>query len=295
MVKNTFRKKASIALLILLVILGLAWVIVSYQIEKKIEKTLHQTLEKHDLQDQVQWHSISVSPLKTVTLKNVVYQPPGGLQYQANKIRISDVINQPDRLRIHLQILQMLPVIPASKSNPQSTDINMQVDLDFAKDTGRITGDAQVQHGYDFDFHWEISKIAVLRRMLKQRFPYLALSTEGASGNAVFGLLAVSFNSLEARWDDRGAAAKQLSNTPKEGEDNDIIGQLMRGTMQTLEKGCAYAIPDMAQSCQHLIDFAQGKKSSLHLTATPAQPLPLWQFVRLNQAKSLRALNIHTK
>jgi len=289
-----------IVLFVLLLILG--WFGTCYFIEKKVEGILLEALQKQGLQDKVQWKSISASPFKVVVLKDVMFQQSDHLHYKADSIRISDVINQQDRLRIRLQITRLQSILSAKMQERLSAnavgdamrpiDSSIMLDLDFGKDQGRLVSDNQVQDLYDLDVHWEISNIAVLRDILKQKFPNLALNTDSAHGNPTFGLLAISLNSLDARLHDRGAVAKWLPPATKAGEKDDITGQMVRGGMQALQKGCAYALPERALSCQHLTDFAQGKKDSLRLTVRPEQPVPMWRLVRVNQKETIRLLDI---
>jgi len=282
-----------ITVLVLALLLACGWFITSYRIEKNVEEKLHQLLKKHQLSERVQWQYISASPLGVVVFKNVTFQNSANVRYTAEKIRISDIINHRDRLRIRLQIIQGQGGNHAAQYVMQPIDMNWQADLNFAEDQGTFIYDSQAQASYDFTFHLDIRNIAVLRGMLKKWLPDLALSTEGAAGNTPLGLMVLSFNALDATVYDRRLAA-QLQAAPETGveKSHDIPQQIMQVGWQALQKGCAYALPEHAQSCQHLTDFVQGKKSRLHLTAQPQKPLPLWQFVRLNQAKTLSALNV---
>jgi len=286
-------------LLVLTLLLACGWFVASDQIERKIEKTLQEALEKHQLTDRVQWQGISASPLGHVVLKDVVFQHSNELQYKAEKIRISDIINHQDRLRIHLQLTQGQVVVAeaARKHLPASwadtvmlpMDAHGQLDLDFAQDTGRIVYDIQVHNAYVVDYRLEISQIAALRAMLKQWLPELALSTEDTGAKTWGGWLSTRLNTLDVTLYDRSFWVSLSESGEEEGT---MTQQIMQGGLQVLQKSCAYALPERALSCQHLTDFIDGKKSSLHLTAQPEQPVALWRMLRFNQKETIRLLNL---
>jgi len=287
------------ALLVLALLLACGWFVISYQTERKIEKTLQEALEKHQLTDRMQWQGISASPLGYVVFKDVVFQHSNELQYKAEKIRISDLINQQDRLRLHLQLTQGQAVFSAAtlKHLPASwvdtmmlpVDGRWQLDLDFAQDTGRVVYNLQVHNAYAVDFHLEISQIVALRKMLKQWLPGLALSTEDTDPKAWGGWLSTNLNTLDVTLHDRGLRASLSKSRAEKGK---ITPQIMQGALQALEQSCAYALPERALSCQHLTDFIDGPKNSLRLTAQPEQPVALWRTLRFNQKETIRLLNL---
>jgi len=296
-----------IALAALAALLACAWFVTSYRIEKQVEKTLREALEKHQLSDRVQWQGISVSPLGHVALKDVVFQQSPDLHYKAEKIRISDIINQQDRLGLRLQLTQWQVVLSeaARKHIPAPfahivmlpMDVQGQLDLDFTQDTGRIDYDMQVPNAYAVDYHLEISQIGILRDILKKWLPDLALTTEDPKGRSALGrflspwggLLYSNLTTLDISLHDRGLRAS-LSDAGK--EQGNIISQMTQGGLRVLQQSCAYALPERALSCQHLADFIEGKKSSLRLIAQPEQPVPIWRVMRFNLKENIRLLNL---
>jgi len=298
--RKSLGKRILFFMLILAVLSGVAWFIVCWRIEQQVEQLLHQALEKHQLTDRVKWHGIRASPLGSVVLSDVEYRRSEHIQYRAKSLRISELVNQPDHFRLRLQLNEahtvfsdeILQKLPASVSDrtKRPVNANMQVNLDFAADQGSGSVELLQQEGYDFAVQLDISKMAVLRKLLKERFPGLALSTDGSVGNAALGWLQVSINGLEASLHTRDRATGLAQPLDAGGHPQTI----WQNGWKLLQESCAYAMPTQAQSCQHLTEFVQGRKNHLHLTAQPTQPVPLWRFIRFDQA-AFRALNIQLK
>jgi len=285
--RKSLGKRILFFVLILTVLSGMAWFIVCWRIEQQVEQSLHQALEKHQLTDRVKWQGIRASPLGSVVLSDVEYRQSEHMQYRAKSLRISELINQPDHFRLRLQLNEAHTVFSDQAKRP--VDINMQVDLNFAADQGSGSVELFQQDGTDFATRLDISRMAVLRNLLKDRFPGLALSTDETVGNAALAWMKVSVNALEASLHNRGKAT-ELATSPEPGN---ISQEMLQKSWQALQKGCAYAARrEVAQSCQHLTDFAQGKKSSLHLTMQPARPISMTRFLFFSQVGSWRELNI---
>jgi len=288
--RKSLGKRILFFVLILAALSGVAWFIVCWRIEQQVEKFLHQALEKHQLTDRIKWQGIRASPLGSVVLSDVEYQRSEHTQYRAKSLRISEWINQPDHFRLRLQLNEAH--IVSSDKTMRPVNANMQVNLDFAADQGSGSVELLQPEGNDLAVRLDISKMAVLRKLLKERFPGLALSTDGSVGNAALGWMQVSINGLEASLHNRLGRATKWIQPLEAGDHPPTIWQ--KG-WKLLQESCAYALPTQAQSCQHLTEFVQGRKNHLHLTAQPTQPVPLWRFIRFDQASTLRALNIQLK
>jgi len=287
--RKSLGKRILFFVLILAALSGVAWFIVCWRIEQQVDQFLHQVLEKHQLTDRIKWQGISASPLGSVVLSDVEYQRSEHMQYRAKSLRISKLINQPDHFRLRLQLNEVH--ILSSDKTMRPVNANMQVNLDFAADQGSGSVELLQPEGINFAVRLDISKMAVLRKLLKERFPGLALSTDGSVGNAALGWMQVSISGLEASLHNRGKAT-EWATPPEQGS---LPQTMWQKGWKLLQESCAYAMPTQAQSCQHLTEFVQGRKNHLHLTAQPTQPVPLWRFVRFNQASTLRALNIQLK
>jgi|GEM_PF-1554964 len=296
--RKSLGKRIFFIFLTLACLSGITWWIICWRIEQQVEQLLHQALEKHQLTDRVNWQGIHASPLAgSVLLSDVVYQRSEHIQNRATSLRISELINQPDHFRLRLQLnevrtvfsdeaLQQLPATVSNKAK-HPVDVNLWVDMDFAEDKGSGRVELLQRDSYDFAARLDISQMAALRNLLKERFPGLALSTSESVGNTALTWMKFSINGLEASLHNRGGATELAAPPEPGGFPQDI---LQKG-WEALQKGCTYiaAIAEHAQSCQRLAEFAQGKRGSLRLIAQPNRPVPIW---RLIPPGSLRALNI---
>ncbi|KXU39268.1 hypothetical protein AXE65_09335 [Ventosimonas gracilis] len=290
---NTLKRKWIIpAVIMALLLLGtLAWQLISRHMAGQAEVKAQQTLQQWGLQDKAQWEKLSVSPLGALTFNNLRIELSPDETLKVGQARISDVIDQTDHQRIHVQLKQAkqefspmaLKEVPEALLNP--IDINLQLDLNFADDQAKILYDSQQKDTADIELQLHLSQIGALRGVLGVIFPQSAAASADLDPNFI-GLnrlaaaYSISLNTFDGKIKNRGLI-KYLTDAVKEDMNKETGGmgeQAFVRVIQETQSACHSGVDNLKQPCQNLADFALGKKNSLHLTAKPAQPVSLEQL-----------------
>jgi len=299
------------AMLALIVLGALAWQLISRHMAGQAEVNAQQTLQKFGLQDKVQWEKLSISPFGALTFNNLRIELSPDDYVKVQQARISDVIDQTDRQRIHVQLtqakVQLSPIqakgIPEDFFNPM--DSNLQLDLNFASNQAQIIYESQQKGVADIELQLQLSQIGALRGVLGAIFPQSAAASADLDPNFI-GLnrlaatYSLSLNAFDGKINSHGLI-KHVTDAIKEEMNKETGGrgeQAFVQVIQEVQAACHNDAEALKQPCQNLADFVLGKKNSLHLTAKPAQPVSLEQLngvINGEAAPAFKLLNINIK
>jgi len=299
------------AMLALIVLGALAWQLISRHMAGQAEVNAQQTLQKFGLQDKVQWEKLSISPFGALTFNNLRIELSPDDYVKVQQARISEVIDQTDRQRIHVQLtqakVQLSPIqakgIPEDFFNPM--DSNLQLDLNFASNQAQIIYESQQKGVADIELQLQLSQIGALRGVLGAIFPQSAAASADLDPNFI-GLnrlaatYSLSLNAFDGKINSHGLI-KHVTDAIKEEMNKETGGrgeQAFVQVIQEVQAACHNDAEALKQPCQNLADFVLGKKNSLHLTAKPAQPVSLEQLngvINGEAAPVFKLLNINIK
>jgi len=282
------------------------WVI-GNRMTAQAEAKLQENLQDWGLADKVRWGNLKVSPLGAFTFNNLRIELMEKIYIEAQQVRISDVLDKPERQRIRLQLKQAkvdfseMPIngyreyglVASFDLNP--LDLDLQLDWDFARNQAEIIYHSQQEDMADIELQLNLSQIEGLHAVRKL-LPELAAAYIKKDDNIV-GLnlqKAIDLNWLEAvvsihldllqgRIKNRGMVKRAM--TPwkmialMEMVDNNPPATIKQSEQALLKKvadiqaSCHQGIETLKPSCERLVDFALEKRQSLHLTIAPAKPL----------------------
>jgi len=302
------------ASLLALVLVGtLVWWMVESRLTEQAETGWRQTLHTAGLADTVQWQDFRVSPWGTVTVNQLRIELASKIVLNAGQVRISEVIDQPERQRIRVQLKQVQPDASdmpikgytdyglatnlATVFHPNPMDVNLLVDVDFARNQAKIVYDSQQEGFVDMALQLDLSRIAALRGVIKQILPSVAAvagrnaraMTDAIDPNLLATAPAISLDALAVSMTNRGMVTQLTA-----GLKLAILADLLRAgqpfTMKqgeaafakkvaTMQADCHRGIAALKPVCQRIADVALDKEQSLHLTAKPSKPVSLAQVL----------------
>jgi len=295
--------------LLALALLGaLVWWMVEHRFTEQAQTGWRQTLRSVNLADKVQWQGLHASPLGVVTVKQLRIELASKMYLHAEEVRFSDLINQPERQRIRVSVKQAradfsdMPInsyadyAVTTFFNPAPIDVNLLIDVDFARDQASIVYDQQLPGFADMALQLNLSQIAGLRGAAENLLPAVASAVAtGRNAGAIAevitqpDLLAAAppmrLDALEASITNRGIV-KKLTTVLKSSVLMDLVDARTPFTLKEADAAFAEKVRGFQlrchseqtfseQTCQHLADVALDKKQSLNLTARPTEPVSL--------------------
>jgi len=318
---------------------ALVWWMLEGRLTEQTRARWQQTLHTAGLADTTQWQDFRASPWGAVTVNRLRVELPSKIVLNAGQMRISDVIDQPERQRIRVQLKQAQPdfsdmaiqnladygLITALTTffHASPMDVNLLVDVDFARNQAKIVYDSQQQGFADLALQLDLSQIAALRGAVKKTFPSVAAAVAGRNAKAISAVIAdvidpdllaaaplISLDSLQASMTNRGIVTQVTA-----GLKVSILADMMRVRMPftmregeaafvkkvaTMQAACHRGVATLKPICQRIADVALDKKQSLHLTVKPPKPVSLAQVLaQLAATKDvssvLELLNINVK
>jgi len=314
---------------------ALVWWMLENRLTEQTRARWQQTLHTAGLADAVQWQDFRASPWGTVTVNQLRVALPSKIVLSAGEVRISEVIDQPERQRIRVQLTQAKPDVSempitgyvdyglvttvATVFHPNPMNVSLLVDVDFARDQAKIVYDSQQEGFADLALQLDLSRIAALRGVVKQILPSMAAAAAGRNAKAMTDAIdpellatapAISLDALEASMTNRGMVAQMTA-----GLKLVILADLLRAgqpfTMRegeaafankvaTMQADCHRGVATLKPICQRIADVALDKEQSLHLTAKPSAPVSLAQVLaQLAATKGvlsvLELLNVNVK
>lgn len=285
------------------------WFGLSAYAGSQAEKKLRQVLVEYDLQDQVHWGSLAATPFGTVTLKDVSADI-GRNQLQAQRIVVSDVIDERDRQRARIEVTGLSdpsghsPAILFGNSIGQATgepelpplDFSIKVDADYDDDRADVALSFMQDKALSGDYAMRIGRIGILRDLESQ------LSGSNAMGGlGIFGALAalsrISLEHLEVKIRDRGMVERAIAlykryqipvepgnGKPASQRDDIFKTQAEAWEAQCLQDRYISQLDDPKQACRALVRFASGRSDTLSLTLAPSKPVSAESLYQLQSS-----------
>lgn len=293
-------------------VVALWWGLSSY-VSSKAEDRLRLALTQHGLQDSVRWRKLDASLLGNVTLKDVTVDSRVYGQAKADVVRIEDLIDDPDRQRITLDVRGLTDLQPEATSfflggylgaptgKPQlpPMDARLALDLEYDDDTGSVALDIRQKDAVNISQSMTISRIGALRQLAQggglqgQAQQGFGLGGFGLLG-ALSSLSAISLNALEVEVEDRGMVARGIAlfkrhNIPVTYEGGSLSSQRNKGFEAALKtwqgecerEGVMQLTRDVAKTCKVLAGFLGGDRDSVTLNMKPDTPVSVEQLTKL--------------
>jgi len=177
------QKLKWIALGAFVALAGLVWGVLQYM-SSKAEEQLLNTLSEYNLQHRVHWRNASASFGGSVTLTDVRFDvdPRNESNFQADRVKISDLTDTRERQRLTLEIeglskfigaredepvFSVLMGLPSGKADLPPPNISIALDARYDKDEAQATLEVRQKDGMDVDVTMQLGRIGALRELIR--------------------------------------------------------------------------------------------------------------------------------
>jgi len=309
--RQQLKWQIPVCLLALALVGALVWWVLGYRFTEQTRTGWQQTLRGAGLADKVQWQALHASPSGAVTVRQLRIELPSRMTLHAEELRFSDLINQPGRQRIRMSVKQAradfsdMPIhgyadyAVTTAFNPAPVDVNLLIDVDFARDRASIAYDKQLPGFVDMALQLDLSQVAGLRGVAENLLPSVATAVAtGRNPSAIAAAIAqatqpdllaaapsMRLDALQASITNRGIVQK-VTAALKSSVIMDLVDARTPFTLKEADAAFAekvkgfqarchseFSFPE--PTCQHLADVALDKKQGLSLTARPPEPVSL--------------------
>lgn len=293
---------------------GVFWWGISAYASSKAEDRLRQALAEYGLQHRVHWKDLSASVFGTVTLKDVTVDLERDGALKAERVKVSDLIDDRDRQRINLQVeglseagdqassflLGKTVGLPTGRANLPPMDASVKLDARYDDDEAEVAVVLRQKDALDAEYRMRVTQIGALRDLARAANSGGAneLSALGMGGMGIFGALSslsrISLASLEAKVEDRGMVERGITlykrhNVPLQVDGGSARSQRNKAFEQSIEtwqadcqrNGVALLTQSPEKSCRAAARFLSGDKRTLHLTVSPKTPVSVEQLTKV--------------